>query len=48
MPPDRRERDLVKVHDIVSQHIPDLLFHLERMIARLEGEVGWSDEDDQP
>ncbi len=34
---------LDKVHKVVRTHLPDLLEHLEPLIASLEVEVGWQD-----
>lgn len=35
---------LDKVHDVVRNHVPQLLLDLAPLIARLERDVGWRDE----
>jgi len=36
--------DLGKVHNVVTQHIPDLLLRLPPLIRLLEQDVGWNDD----
>ena len=37
--------DLEKVYDVVTEDLPVLLDHLRRLIAALEEDVGWRDEE---
>jgi uncharacterized protein with HEPN domain len=39
--------DLERVYGVVTEQLPELLTHLRALIARLEQEVGWR-EDEQP
>ena len=37
--------DLDEVYDVVVEQLPDLLGHLRALIAELEQEVGWQDDE---
>ena len=37
--------NLDKIHDVVTRHVPLLIVELEPLIAALEAETGWSEED---